>query len=75
MVCPHLEYRREADDHTFETPRAYCEVAAAFVQPMRADICNDRYALAHAEHCEIYRDHESDRSDADGTGEGREGRA
>jgi hypothetical protein len=26
---------------------------------MRADICNDRYELHHAAHCEIYREHES----------------
>lgn len=58
MTCPHLEYRHESADHTFETPRAYCTVAERFVEPMRADICNDRYELSHTEHCEIYLEHE-----------------
>jgi hypothetical protein len=58
MVCPHLEYRREADERTFETERAYCGVVESFVQPMRADVCNDRYDLEHDQHCEIYRAHE-----------------
>ncbi len=58
MTCPHLEYRREAGDQSFDTERAYCTVAESFVEPMRADICNDRYDLHHAEHCEIYRAHE-----------------
>ncbi len=38
----------------FDHERAYCTVVDAFVQPMRADICNDRYDLHHAEHCEYY---------------------
>ena len=57
MVCPYLEYRREDDDRQFDTERAYCTAAAAFVQPMRADICNDRYDLDHCRDCEIYREH------------------
>ncbi|MCL7417349.1 MAG: hypothetical protein M8354_05855 [Halalkalicoccus sp.] len=57
MACPYLEYRRESDDDQFEHPRAYCTAAERFVQAMRADICNDRYNLDHAEHCEIYREH------------------
>jgi hypothetical protein len=52
--CPHLEYRREGDDHTFETARAYCTVVDAFVQPMRADICNARYELDYETDCEYY---------------------
>ena len=56
MSCPHLEYRQEGDGHSFDEPRAYCTVIGTFVQPMRADICNDRYDLDHAEDCEIYRD-------------------
>lgn len=56
MTCPHLEYRREAGDQTFDTERAYCTAAETFVEPMRADICNDRYDLHHADHCEIYRE-------------------
>ncbi|MFB6108769.1 MAG: hypothetical protein ABEJ82_08020 [Haloplanus sp.] len=65
MTCPHLEYRLEDDDHRFETARAYCTVAEAFVQPMRADVCNDRYELDHETDCEIYRG-------AEGEGEGEE---
>jgi hypothetical protein len=62
MVCPYLEYREEADGEAsgskeFAVPRAYCTVAHRFVQPMRADVCNDRYALDHERHCEIYREH------------------
>lgn len=56
MACPHLEYRRESDDHAFETERAYCTVADRFVQPMRADICTERYGLDPASDCEIYRE-------------------
>jgi len=58
VTCPHLEYRREVDEERFETARAYCSIAREFVQPMRADICNDRYDLDHASHCEIYRENE-----------------
>ena len=56
MACPHLSYRRSADSEEFDHERAYCAVAEEFVQPMRADICNDRYDLAHDAHCEIYRE-------------------
>ena len=55
MTCPYLEYREEAGDRTFEVARAYCTVVDRFVQPMRADVCNDRYALDHETHCEYYR--------------------
>ncbi|MFT4947786.1 MAG: hypothetical protein ACI8TL_002035 [Natronomonas sp.] len=56
MVCPYLSYREgEAFDHE----RAYCTVTEQFVQPMRADICNDRYDLVHNRDCEVYREHES----------------
>lgn len=57
MTCPYLEYRRESDGKQFEHERAYCAAAEEFVQAMRADICNDRYDLDHAEHCEVYREH------------------
>jgi hypothetical protein len=57
MACPHLAYRRENGDQSFAEPRAFCAVVEEFVQPMRADICNDRYDLSHAAHCEIYREH------------------
>ncbi|WP_101294914.1 hypothetical protein [Halegenticoccus soli] len=52
--CPYLEYRRESGGKRFETERAYCTAAEAFVQPMRADVCNDRYGLGHATDCEIF---------------------
>jgi hypothetical protein len=55
MACPHLTYRSGDDDHEFDTGRAYCTVAEQFVQPMRADVCNDRYVLDHATDCEIFR--------------------
>jgi hypothetical protein len=55
MTCPHLEYR---DADVGDEPRAFCTVVSEFVQPMRADICNDRYELHHAAHCEIYRERE-----------------
>jgi hypothetical protein len=55
MACPHLEYRD--GDHA-DTERAYCTVVDEFVEPMRADICNDRFDLSHTEHCEFYREAE-----------------
>ncbi|WP_265107987.1 hypothetical protein [Halosolutus halophilus] len=64
MGCPYLEYRRESNELAFDHERAYCTVADRFVQPMRADICNDRYDLEHGDHCEIYRAH----ADGDGAG-------
>jgi hypothetical protein len=63
MTCPHLAYREASEDAAFDTPRAYCTVADRFVQPMRADICNDRYDLDHAEHCEIFREHAGNSSE------------
>ena len=60
MTCPYLEYRDASNGDAFDTARAYCTAAEEFVQPMRADICNDRYALEHARDCEIYRAHESE---------------
>ena len=56
--CPHLDYRWESDDHSFDHERAYCTVVDRFVQPMRADICNARHDLDPAEHCKYYREHE-----------------
>jgi hypothetical protein len=69
MTCPHLTYRTENDDHTFDTERAFCTVVEEFVQPMRTDICNDRYDLDHTTDCEIYREHERDSSGNGSTGE------
>ncbi len=60
MACPYLEYREASDAAEFEQPRAYCTVVDRFVQPMRADICNDHYGLDHAAHCEIYREHDEE---------------
>lgn len=56
MSCPHLSYERSDGDQEFEVPRAYCSKAGRFVQSMRADICNDRYDLAHDRDCEIFLD-------------------
>ncbi|QIO23389.1 hypothetical protein [Haloarcula sp. JP-L23] len=58
MVCPHLAYRKTNGDRSFDEARAFCTAVDEFVQPMRADICNDRFELDHAAHCEIYRGHE-----------------
>lgn len=54
VTCPYLEYREESDGTAFETERAYCTAVDAFVQPMRADVCNDRYDLEHSTDCEYY---------------------
>ncbi|SEV99927.1 hypothetical protein [Natrinema salifodinae] len=69
MGCPYLAYRDGSDDpdrdhDSFDEPRAYCTAADRFVQPMRADICNDRYDLTHDRDCEIYREHADDASPA-----------
>ena len=63
MTCPYLAYRESSGDVEFDHERAFCTVVDAFVQPMRADICNDRYDLHHAEHCEYYLEAESDDSE------------
>lgn len=54
MACPYLAYRKSVEDQSFDEPRAYCEVVEQFVQPMRADICTDRYTLDHRSDCEFY---------------------
>lgn len=64
MTCPYLEYRASGDGRVFDVERAFCTVTGSFVQPMRADICTDRYDLHHAEHCEIFIEHESAGPDA-----------
>ena len=61
MTCPYLEYRRESDDRSFDVARAYCTAAETFVQPMRADVCNDRYDLAHDADCDVYAAHADER--------------
>ncbi|WP_232686550.1 hypothetical protein [Halobacterium zhouii] len=66
MACPFLSYRREVGEQSFDTERAYCTAAGEFVQPMRADICNDRYDLEHDEDCEIYLEHADDADEASG---------
>ncbi len=55
MACPYLAYRRGDDDRTFDEQRAYCTAVDRFVQPLRADVCNDRHDLDHAAHCELFR--------------------
>jgi hypothetical protein len=62
MACPYLDYRDEGEDRSFDTERAYCTAVDAFVQPMRTDICNDRYDLHHAEDCEFYAEAEAEES-------------
>lgn len=57
VPCPLLAYRDEDDDHDFDTARAYCTAIGEFVEPMRADICNNRYNLHHEDHCEIFQAH------------------
>ncbi|WP_135363734.1 hypothetical protein [Halosimplex halophilum] len=73
MACPFLSYRESADGRSFDEARAYCEAAERFVQPMRADICNDRFELDHAEDCEIYRDHADGEATPGGSDESDEG--
>ena len=58
MTCEYLEYREADDEREFETARAFCTVVDEFVQPVRADVCNERYGLDPAADCEYYRDHE-----------------
>ncbi|MFC5135694.1 MULTISPECIES: hypothetical protein [Haloferacaceae] len=67
-TCPHLEYREEDEERSFEVARAFCTVTDSFVQPMRADICNARYGLDPATDCEFYVE-----PDATGDGEGVDG--
>ena len=56
MTCPYLEYREGVEGAP--TERAYCAAVDEFVQPMRADVCNDRYDLSHTSDCEFYREAE-----------------
>jgi hypothetical protein len=58
MACPHLAFCDAADGRTFDRERPRCGVTDSFVQPMRADVCSERYGLTPAAHCEVYRDHE-----------------
>lgn len=62
MTCPFLEYRRSSGERTFDHERPFCTAAEEFVQPMRADICNGRYGLAHERDCEIYLAHATEES-------------
>lgn len=65
MACPFLEYRRAFGEREFDEQRAFCTAVEEFVQPMRADICNDRYDLDHERHCEIYQKH-ADKAESGG---------
>lgn len=67
-TCPHLEYREENEDRSFEVARAFCTVTDSFVQPMRADVCNARYGLDPATDCEFYVEPDGEGSDAGDTG-------
>lgn len=73
MTCPFLDYRAAAGGREFDTERAYCTAAEQFVQPLRADVCNDRYDLHHAEHCEIYLAHADELDAAEREGTDRDG--
>ncbi|WP_313695876.1 hypothetical protein [Halorarum halobium] len=57
MTCPHLEYRDSHGEREFETARAFCTVTDTFVQPVRADICNERYDLDPEADCKYFREH------------------
>jgi len=63
MPCPYLQFRDAADGLAFDHERPYCDVVERFVQPVRADVCQERYDLDPAAHCEYY----SDREGLDGT--------
>ena len=54
MTCPRLEYRSSDEDHEFDHERPYCTVMGEFVSPMKADVCNDRFAFHHQDHCEVF---------------------
>ena len=58
MACEYLEFRASDGERSFAHERPYCAVVDDFVQPMRADVCAERYGLTPVEHCEIYRDEE-----------------
>jgi len=53
-TCPHLEYRDSDEDVEFDHDRPYCGAMGAFVSPMRADRCNDRFDFHHAADCQVY---------------------
>lgn len=55
MTCPYLDYRQLDDQHEFDHERPWCSIQESFVSPMRADICNDRFAFVHERDCEVYR--------------------
>lgn len=67
--CPHLEYREEGEDRSFDVARAFCTVTDSFVQPMRADICNARYGLDPATDCEFYVEPNDSEGEEDGGAE------
>lgn len=69
--CPYLRYRAADGDREFDAARAYCAAAERFVQPLRADVCNDRYDLYHATDCEIYLAHAEGEDDGGRDGGGQ----
>jgi len=60
MHCPFLEYRNEDENQLFDKERAYCTITDQFVEPMRSDICNNRYSMKHDSHCEIFQQYSSE---------------
>jgi hypothetical protein len=57
MTCPYLEYRRSDGEYEFDHERPFCSVNDEFVSPMKADICNDRFAFDHESDCEVFKGH------------------
>lgn len=56
-ACEFLERRTTGDDgEPFDHERPYCTAVDAFVQPMRADVCEKRYGLDPETDCEHYRE-------------------
>lgn len=54
MTCPYLAYRYRDDSHEFDHDRPFCTAEGAFVAPVRADVCNDRFDFDHRSHCDVY---------------------
>ena len=70
MACPHLEYRTESDDRSFDHERAFCRLAGSFVRPVKADICNDRFEFDHREQCDLFREYAEGLKVVDAPGSG-----
>lgn len=55
MSCPYLAYRRSDESSAFDHERPYCLAQRAFVSPMQADVCTDRFQFSHVRHCDVFR--------------------